>query len=425
VTAPITSESREYDEVDLSSRAFWAATADDREKSFATLRDNGGVSWHRPLDNLLFQDPNDHGFWAITTHAGLIDATKRHEDFSSAQGILMESLPPELLEAGQSIIAMDPPRHDQLRRLISLAFTPKQMTRIEDRIRANGRRIVDDLAPKGSADFVAECAALMPMHNISDMMGIPAADRERVALEASMPTGVSDPDVVGDGDPITRLFEAAAYMHDLTKSLAKKRRDHPENDLLTSLVQARVDDVGLTDDEVGAFFVLLAIAGNDTTRQSTSHGLKALTDHPEQREWLMADFDGRIKGSVEEIVRWATPIMTFRRTAAHDFDFGGNQILAGEKIVLFYSSANRDAAAFEHPERFDLSRNPNPHVGFGGGGIHQCLGNQLARAQLRVIFDELLHRLPDITAGEPELLAGNFIHGIKRLPCTFTPVRSH
>lgn len=423
MSRPTPESPRPYDPVDLSSRAFWAGTDTERETAFAELRAKRPVSWHRPLEDLLFTDPNDTGFWAVVRHADLVEATKRHEELISGEGILMESLPPELLEAGQSIIAMDPPRHSKLRRLISKAFTPKQMKRIEDRIRANARMIVDDLAPKGEADFVAECAALMPMHNICDMMGIPYADRKKVAHEAAMPTGVSDPDVVGEGDPVQRLFEAAGYLHDMAKRLAAQRRDEPGDDLITALAVSEVDGARLTDDEIGAFFVLLCIAGNDTTRQSTSHAMKALTDHPAQREWLMADFDGRITGAVEEFVRWATPIMTFRRTAARDLEFGGQTIRSGEKVILFYSSANRDETVFERPNEFDLSRDPNPHVGFGGNGIHHCLGNQLARTQLRVLFDELLHRLPDIQAGEPDLLNANFIHGIKRMPCTFTPQR--
>lgn len=419
---PTPESPRPYDPVDLSSRAFWASTDADREPTFAQLRAERPVSWHRPLQDLLFTDPNDTGFWAIVRHADLVEATKRHEDLVSGQGILMESLPPELL-AGQSIIAMDPPRHSMMRRLISKTFTPRQMRRIEDQIRANAKMIVDDLAPKGEADFVEECAALMPMHNICDMMGIPYEDRKKVAYEASMPTGVSDPDVIGDGDPLMRLLEAAGYLHDMAKRLAAQRRDKPADDLITSLAVSEVDGERLTDDEIASFFVLLCVAGNDTTRQSTSHAMKALTDFPAQREWLMADFDGRIKGAVEEFVRWATPIMTFRRTAARDIEFGGQTIRKDEKVILFYNSANRDESVFDRPHEFDLSRDPNPHVGFGGGGIHHCLGNQLARAQLRVLFDELLHRLPDIQAGEPDLLNANFIHGIKRMPCTFTPER--
>jgi cytochrome P450 len=173
----------------------------------------------------------------------------------------------------------------------------------------------------------------------------------------------------------------------------------------------------LTDHEIGSFFVLLTIAGNDTTRQSLAHGLRALTTHPEQRAWLMEDLEGRMTGAVEEIVRWATPIMTFRRTASGDCELDGVQITEGDKLIMFYSSANRDEQAIERPHEFDLSRDPNPHVGFGGGGIHHCLGNRLARAQIRALFIELLNRCPDIVADEPVLSPGSFFHVVKRMPC--------
>ncbi len=193
---------------------------------------------------------------------------------------------------------------------------------------------------------------------------------------------------------------------------------------MSVLLEAEVDGEKLTDDEIISFFGLLLVAGNDTTRQSTSHAMKALTDFPEQREWWMADFDNRSKDAVEEIVRWATPIMTFRRTAARDCELGGQQIAEGDKVVLFYSSANFDTAVFDHPEKFDLSRHPNPHVGFGGGGIHHCLGNQLARQQLTALFRELLHRLPDIeVCGEPSYTLSTMFHGVNHLPVRFTPSR--
>jgi cytochrome P450 len=193
---------------------------------------------------------------------------------------------------------------------------------------------------------------------------------------------------------------------------------------MTNLVQAEVDGERLTNEEIGAFFVLLSVAGNDTTRQTTSHVLKALTDFPEQREWLMADFHARIGTAVEEFVRWASPVMTFRRTAVADFEMSGQQISAGEKVVMFYPAGNWDTNVFANPDTFDLGRDPNPHVAFGGGGTHFCLGSQLAKTQLKAIFRELLHQLPDIQAGEPHYLAGNFIHAIRTMPCTFGPVRT-
>jgi cytochrome P450 len=415
---------RPYDLADVSSRAFWTQTAAEREKTFAVLRAERPVSWHQPVEDMLMEDPNDQGFWAVVRHADLIEVTKRHEDFLSGEGIVMESMPQELLDAGQGFIAMDPPRHTRIRRLLSSAFTPKQIARVNDRITANAKRIVDDLAPKGEVDFVPECAALVPMHNIFDMMGIDEADRARMAYESQFAGGWNDPELMGDNDPLTRLFEAMLFLREVSERYIAQRRRHPGEDLLSSLVHAEVDGEKLTDDEIISFFGLLTVAGNDTTRQSTSHAMKALTDFPEQKAWLLEDLDGRLPTAVEEMVRWATPIMTFRRTAARDCELNGAQITKGDKVVMFYASANWDTEVFAHPERFDLSREPNPHVSFGGGGIHHCLGNQLARTQLRAIYRELLTRLPDIeVSGDPAYSVSTFFHGVNHLPVRFTPER--
>jgi cytochrome P450 len=417
-------ESRPYDSADLSSLAFWSSTAADRERVFAELRRERPVTWHRPVENGLFEDPNDQGFWAVVRYADLVEVTKRHEDFISGQGIVFESMPQELLDAGQGFIAMDPPRHTKVRRLLSSAFTPKQMARVSDRIEANARRIVDDIAGKGEIDFVDEVSALVPMHNICDMVGIPEEHRRTIAHEAQFAGGWRDEDLMQGAEPLTRLLESTHTVRTIAQELITARRAEPQDDLLTALVQAEVDGERLTDDEIVSFFGLLMIAGNDTTRQSTSHGMKALTDFPDQRAWLVEDLDGRMASAVEEIVRWASPIMTFRRTASRDTELGGTQITEGDKVIMFYASANWDETVFEHPERLDLSRSPNPHVSFGGGGIHHCLGNQLARRQLAAIFRELLTRLPDIeVVGDPVLSNGNFFHGVNTMTVRFTPER--
>lgn len=417
-------ESRPYDPADLSSRAFWSQTAVEREETFAVLRAERPVSWHQPVEEMLIEDPNDQGFWAVVRHADLVEVTKRHEDFLSGEGIVMESIPQELLDAAQGFIAMDPPRHTKIRRLLSSAFTPKQISRINDQIVANARRIVDDIAGKGEVDFVTEVAALVPMHNICDMLGIDEADRRKMAYESQFAGGWNDPELMGDQEPLPRLFEAMGYLQELAGKYIEERRADPGNDLLSSLVQAEVEGERLSDEEIISFFGLLTVAGNDTTRQSTSHAMKALTDFPDQRAWLTEDLDGRLPTAVEEMVRWATPIMTFRRTAARDCELNGQQITEGDKVVMFYASANWDTEVFNAPERFDLSRDPNPHVSFGGGGIHHCLGNQLARQQLRAIWRELLTRLPDIEAsGEPSYTVGTFFHGVNHLPVRFTPER--
>ncbi|WP_127782054.1 cytochrome P450 [Rhodococcus sp. X156] len=415
---------RPYDEVDLSSMDFWSATAQERERVFAVLRAERPVSWHRPAAEPLIEDPNDQGFWAVVRHADLIEVTKRHEDFLSGEGIMFDSVPQELLDGAQGFIAMDPPRHTKVRRLLTAAFTPKQIRRIDDQIRANARRVVDAIAAKGEADFATDVAALLPAYNIFDMVGVPEADRERILASSQFAGGMHDPEVMGGREVLPTLFESMLEQREYVGGLIAQRRENPTPDLLTALTQAEVDGERLTDMEIISFFGLLMVAGTDTTRQSLSHGMQALHDFPDQRAWLMADFDGRIAMAVEEMVRWATPIMTFRRTAARDCELAGQRITAGDKVVMFYASANWDTEVFDHPERLDLSRHPNHHISFGGGGIHHCLGGQLARQQIRALWDEVLHRLPDIhVSGELLPTRSNFFHGVNHLPVRFTPAR--
>jgi cytochrome P450 len=334
--------------------------------------------------------------------------------------VLFETVPEELLEASQSFLAMDAPRHTKIRKVVHAAFTPRQVRRIEDSIKANAKDIVSELRLAGSgANFVELCAKELPIRTLSDMVGIPSSERAKVAEAADAMVSWGDPEYLDGRNPLELLIGSQMYLHQVAGALAADRRQHPGDDLISALVAAEVDGDRLTDAEIAAFFVLLAVAGNDTTRQTASHAVKALTDFGAQRAWLMADFDDRIGGAVEEFVRWATPVMTFRRTAATDCRVGDQDVAAGEKVVMFYSSGNFDETAFDAPERFDLSRKPNPHLGFGGGGRHFCLGAHVARAQLRAIFGELLTQLPGIEAGDPSYVAGNFIHGVRSLPVTF------
>lgn len=411
---------RSYDPIDLSSRAFWSTSAADRERAFAVLRAERPVSWHPPVEDALMPDPADPGYWAVTRHADIVAVSRDNQAFLSGKGVLFENIPEELLEASQSFLAMDAPRHTKLRKLTSSAMTPRQVRRIEDSIKANAAAIVTELKAAGSGvDFVEYCAKELPMRTLSDMVGIPPSERERVAEAADTAVSWADEVHLNGRNPLQALFEAQGYLHQLVGMLAAERRENPSDDLISSLVTTEVDGDRLTDGEVAAYFVLLCVAGNDTTRQATSHAMKALTDFPEQRAWLLEDFDNRIGTAVEEFIRWATPVMTFRRTAATDIELGGQLIRAGEKVVMFYSSGNRDETVFDHPSRFDLSRDPNHHVGFGGGGAHFCPGTHVARAQLRAIFGELLRQLPGIEAGEPSYVPGNFIHGVRAMPCTF------
>ncbi len=414
------SRPRAYDAIDLSSRAFWSTTAADRERSFAVLRAERPVSWHPPVEDALMPDPDDPGYWAVTRRADIVAVSRDSEVFRSGNGVMFESIPVELLEASQSFLAMDPPRHTKLRKLAHAAFTPRQVRRIEESIQANAKAIVEELRAAGSgADFVDHCAKELPIRTLSDMVGIPESERERMAHATDTMVSWADPVYLQGRPALEVIFEQQMYLHQVVGTLAAERRENPGDDLISSLVHAEVDGDRLTDAEVAAFFVLLSVAGNDTTRQTISHTMKALTDFPDQRAWLLADYENRIGVAVEEFVRWATPVMTFRRTAATDFELGGQRIAAGEKVVMFYPSGNWDTEAFDHPERFDLSRSPNPHVGFGGGGLHFCLGAHVARAQLRAIFSELLGQLPDIQASDATYVAGNFVHAVRSLPCTF------
>jgi cytochrome P450 len=411
---------RAYDAIDLSSRAFWSTTAAERERSFAELRAERPVSWHPPVEDALMHDPDDRGYWAVTRRADIAAVSRNNEDFLSGRGVMFENVPVELLEASQSFLAMDPPRHTKLRKVVSAAFTPRQVRRIEDSIKANAKTIVEELRAAGSgADFVELCAKELPIRTLADMVGIPESERRQVAHAADAAVSWADPVSLGGRNPLEVLVAGQAYLHEVAGALAAERRKRPGDDLFSSLVSAEVDGDRLSDADVAAFFVLLSVAGNDTTRQTASHAMKALTDFPDERAWLVQDFDDRIGTAVEEFIRWATPVMTFRRTAATDFELGGQSIRAGEKVVMFYTSGNWDTEAFDQPERLNLSRNPNPHLGFGGGGVHFCLGAHVARAQLRAILGELLRRLPDIQAGDPAYVPGNFIHAIRTMPCTF------
>jgi cytochrome P450 len=405
---------------DLGAVEFWGRPAQERDRYFAYLRREAPISWHEPPEDILgLPDEGRMGYWAIVRYEDVRRISRDAATFCSGQGVQFGDVPQELLEATQSFLAMDAPRHTKLRGLVSAAFTPRQVARIEEGIARNARQIVEDAAPTGGGDFVELIAKRLPLVTISDMIGVPDADRERVVANADMLVSVADPEAFGDRSPLEVLGEAIWTLTQFATELAAHRERNPGDDLMTALVQAEVDGERLTHAEIGAFFVLLSVAGNDTTRHTTSHAMRELTLNQHQRELLLADPEQRLPLAVEEFVRWASPVLTFRRTTTKEVELHGRRLAAGEKVVLFYHSANRDDEAFAEPWRFDISRDPNRHVGFGGGGPHYCLGASLARAQLRSIFAELARVLPDIQAGEPELLRSSFIHGVKRMPCSF------
>src|SRR5947209_15598510 len=286
------SSSRAYDAIDLSSRAFWSTTAAERERSFAVLRAERPVSWHAPVEDSLMSDPDDPGYWAVTRRADIVAVSRNNEVFLSGRGVIFESVPVELLEASQSFLAMDPPRHTKLRKLVSAAFTPRQVRRIEDSIKANAKAIVDELRAAGSGvDFVDHCAKELPLRTLSDMVGIRDSERQQVARAADAMVSWADPVYLNGRNPLEVLLESQMYLHQVAGALAAERRKRPGDDLFSGLVNAEVDGDRLSDADVSAFFVLLAVAANDTTRQTASHAMKALTEFPDQRAWLREDFD--------------------------------------------------------------------------------------------------------------------------------------
>jgi len=405
------------DDIRLGEPALWLRP--DREGIFAKLRADRPVSFHEEPDFPEF--PRGAGFWSLTRYADVVAASCDPGTFISGKGANIGDLPVDLAEFFGSMINMDAPRHTKLRKLVSAAFTPRTLRQLEEGVRVQARRIVDAVAPKGRCDFVEEIAAALPLRIICDMMGIPEADHRRIYELTNVILGVGDPEYV---TTMEGLMAAAMELFQYAQALGEERRARPRDDMTTTLMQAEVDGERLSTQELGSFFILLVAAGNETTRNAISHGMKALTDFPAERARWMADFDRVAPTAVEEIVRWATPVIHFRRTATRDVEVGGQTIRAGDKVVLWYNSANRDERAFPDPYRFDVTRTPNDHVGFGAGGPHFCLGANLARREIRVMFEELIGRLPDIrVTGAPAMLESFFIHGIKRMPCEFTPTR--
>jgi methyl-branched lipid omega-hydroxylase len=422
------------EDVDLTETDLWMGTR--REEAFAALRRDRPVSKQKGLpffdpdtaDPTMLAEqlarglphPGEVEWWAVTRHADVMHASRHPDLFASGLGgTNIGDIPQEIAEFLGSMINMDAPRHTKLRMLVNRGFTPKQIARIEDTVRTRARTIVDNIAERGEVEFVSEVAAALPLQIICDMMGIPLEDEKQIFDWTNVILGVGDPEYVSTFED---LMAAGFGLFQYGLNLAEERLANPRDDITTTLMHAEVDGERLTASEVGSFFVLLVAAGNETTRTAISHGLYQLTQNPSERDKWLADIDGVSPTAVEEIVRYATPVIHFRRTATADTVLGGQPIAEGERVVLFYNSANRDEAVFADPYRFDLTRSPNEHVGFGAGGPHFCLGANLARREIRVMFEELLTRLPDIEASsEPAMLQSSFIHGIKRMQARFTP----
>ncbi|HVW44709.1 MAG TPA: cytochrome P450 [Amycolatopsis sp.] len=407
----------------LDNLDWWTRPVAERDALFAALRARNPRPFVPELD--LNGSPRGGGFWALTKLDDLKEVTRRPDDFCSGKGINIFDQPPRLKEYRGSIIDMDNPEHARQRRIVSRGFTARTLEALRDDVVRTAREIIGSVAEKGECDFVTEVAALLPLRIVNNMMGIPRSHERFIFEQTNVIMAASDAEYVSDQTPrgVARaVMSAGQSLADLLEELANERIKNPTDDLISALVAARAEE-NLTPTELSSFFVLLVGAGNETTRNAISHGLLALTQFPEQHARWREDPDTHTARAVEELVRWSSPVLHMRRTVTRDgVRLGEQEFAEGEKVVLWYRSANQDEQYFTDPTAFDITREPNPHVTFGSPGPHHCLGANLARLELSVAFRTLFELLPDIrSVGEPEFLRSNFLHGIKHLRAEFTP----
>ena len=381
---------------------------------FAELRRTAPVWWNtQPRGASGF---DDDGYWVVTKHADVLEVSRSSHVYSSQEKTAIirhaQQVTDESIEMQRLIMLnIDPPQHTKLRGIVSRGFTPRSIGRLRETLAARAERIVETALAEGSGDFVTDVAAELPLQAIAELLGIPQEDRGKIFAWSNEMIGYDDPEYAGDGQA------AAAELVGYAMTMAEDRRACPRDDIVTKLVHAQVDGGQLSPDEFGFFVILLSVAGNETTRNAISHGMLAFFDHPEQWELFRAE---RPESAVDEIVRWATPVTVFQRTALADTTLGGQQIKAGQRVGLFYRSANFDEDVFKAPEEFDIMRSPNPHLGFGGTGTHYCLGVNLAKLEIELIFNAIADGMPGIKlAGDAERLRSGWLNGIKALPVSY------
>jgi len=412
------------EDIDLSDMAFWRRPWSEREAAFATLRTERPIAhFDEPVvEGTAFEFPPGPGYYALTRYDDIVTASRHPEVFLSGPGAVSQlDLPSEMVEYFSGMISTDNPKHARLRRIVANAFNPRTVRAIEDAIDRVATQVVDDAVDHGTGDFVTDVAAPFPLAIIGTMMGIPASEYGTVLRCSNVILSAGDPEYVPEGtDPVVAFLDAGATLTGLMHELGAYRREHPVDDITSSLVNAEIESERLTQQELASFFVLLVTAGNETTRTAIAHALDAFTRFTDQRERLANDFEGLAATATDEIVRWASPVIWMRRTLASDFTLSGVELRAGDKVLLFYNSANRDEAVFSDPAVFDVGRTPNPHLGFGAPGPHFCLGAHLARREITVMWRRLLGQYPTIHATAPPVpLASNFVNGIKHLPFSF------
>jgi cholest-4-en-3-one 26-monooxygenase len=386
-------------------------------KEFAELRRTAPVWWvdQKPDASAGFEDD---GFWAITKHADISAISKNSKDFSSNEdGAIIRFAPDmtrEQIEVQRvMLINQDPPDHTKLRQIISRGFTPRSIAALHDTLVARAAGIVEHAIELGEGDFVEEVAAELPLQAIAELLGVPQEDRRKLFDWSNQMLAYDDPEY--GGDPEAASIEILMY----AMALAEQRRANPTDDIISKLVNTDRDGLGqLNDDELGYFVIMLTVAGNETTRNAITHGMQAFFTHPDQWELWKKE---RPEGMVDEVVRWATPVSVFQRTALNDVEIGSTKVKAGDRVGLFYASGNHDEDVFENPYSFDITRESNPHLAFGGHGAHYCIGANLARLEIRIMFDAIADRLPNIAPlGDVERLRHSWINGIKHLPVRYT-----
>ena len=396
--------------VDLSdSRSYVAGVP---HAWLAHLRHHDPVHWQ--------DEPGGPGFWAVTRYEDCVTVNRDYERFSSAaQGTMPFELgADEVAQQSLMMLNMDPPLHTRYRRLVNKGFTPRMVRDLEESIHQSTDVIIDSVIEKGEADFVTQLSAELPLQVIAELLGVPQEDRHHMFEWSNRMVGNEDPEYQDQQElALTSAMELYAYASEL---FARKRID-PHADLMSALTTVEIEGERLSDMELELFFLLLTVAGNETTRNLMSGGMHAFFQHPEQWQRLLAD-RSLLPTAVDEMLRFVTPVMNFRRTAMVDTELSGTRIAAGDKVVFFHASANRDEDIFTDPDTFDIGRDPNPHIAFGGGGPHFCLGTNLARMEIRVMYEHLLDRMPDIRQdGDVQRLQSQFINGVKHIPVAFTP----